>query len=173
MLKKFLFIFIASFYFVGCTATINPQIEQSRTKQLYSLLIKYNPQVSRSEAMQLSKTAISYSRALAIKYKANTTPLIHNALVNAGLRDRGLCFQWSDDLQSKLNQYGFTTMTIHAIGANINRYNEHNALVVLPIGSQDLKRGVLLDPWRKSGELLFMPITKDTKYQWIFRRNRV
>jgi len=173
MFRKFLFIFVTSFYFVGCTATIDPKIELSRTQQLYALLIKYNPKVSRSEAMQLSKTAITYSRTLALKYNANTTPLIHNALVNMKLRDRGLCFQWADDLQSKLNQYGFKTMKIHAIGANVNRYDEHNALVVLPIGSRDLKQGVLLDPWRRSGELLFMPITEDTKYKWDFRANRV
>lgn len=154
----------------GCTPTIvSPKAEQTKTNQLYLMVIKSNPQASKNEAMNLSKTAVSYSRALAKKYKVNTTPLIHNAMVNMGMRDRGLCFQWSDDLIAELSAYGFKTITVRHVGANINKFNEHNALVALPFGSTNLNQGILLDPWRHSGDLLFMPIKNDTKYKWSIR----
>lgn len=173
MLKKLLFI-ILSLYTTACTSTVvNPQVEQLRTKQLYTMIIKYNPEVSKSEARLLSQTSINYSRTLAKRYNVTTTPRMHNAMVNAGFRDRGLCFQWADDLEGKLDQYGFKTMTILPVAANINKLSEHNAIVVLPRNSNDLSQGVLLDPWRHSGELLFMPIQDDKKYNWGIRRRKI
>ncbi len=129
--------------------------------------------IAQKEAKVLSNEAITYSRKLSKHYGTTTTPLFHNFLVNIGIKDRGLCHHWSDDLYLYLRKFNFKTIKIKPVGAYIGSYwQEHNALVALPINSNDIKKGILLDPWRGSGKLYFSPIEKDPEYSWKIREDR-
>lgn len=137
------------------------------------MLLRTQPHISHAEAKRLSHTAIDYSRGLAKTYNVTTPPLVHNFLVNVGAKDRGLCYQWGDDLQRHLQNQHYRTVQFKPVGAFIGSYwREHNAVVALPKGAKDLRRGVLLDAWRNSGELYFVPINNDPEYHWQIRYDR-
>ena len=131
--------------------------------------------VNRHEADTLAREALRFSRTLAERYRVTTSPWVHNFLVNIHLKDRGLCYQWADDLLNDLTRLHSKTLRILPIGSNIGSYwTEHNALVVLPSHRViPLAHGILLDPWRDSGKLFFVPVGKDSKYQWQVRWERL
>jgi hypothetical protein len=149
----------------------NPVQEQHLTQMLQEL----DPSVDPLEAHRMAHEAIVFSRTLAVRYHVDTSPWVHNLLVNVHLRDRGLCYQWADDLYRHLTALHLHTLALYPIGANIGNYlAEHNALAVLPTRhAATLEYGTLLDPWRRSGDLLFMPVGEDTKYRWRVRPERV
>ncbi len=162
---------ISLFAVTACTTHISPDMSVSDQKKLYRMLTKSG--IDAKEARVLSAEAITQSIKLADKYGVTTPPLFHNFLVNIRAKQRGLCYQWSDDLYSHLKRFRFRTVSIRPVGANIGSYwTEHNALVALPAGSRSLDKGVLLDPWRRSGRLYFVPIAQDPEYRWVIRTDR-
>jgi len=129
--------------------------------------------INHDEASRVAKEAISYSLVLKRKYRANTTPLVHNFLVNVGIKDRGLCYEWSDDLYARLTRLQLKTIRLMPVGSHIGSYwSEHNALVILPNKPYSLKNAVLLDPWRDSGLLYFDFVVNDKSYSWKIRHDR-
>ena len=158
---------------IGCTPKFTPTRQQKQQSKLTTLLIQTQPQINHSEASTLAHEAIVYSQKLASQYQVSTPPLLHNFLVNIRLKDRGLCYQWSDDLYRHLQQFHFKSIRLLPVGAYIGSYwREHNAIVVLPAHSNHLKEGILLDAWRASGKLYFIPITQDPDYHWQIRTDR-
>ena len=157
----------------ACSPHFNPVPVSTQEHALYTQLSKTVKGIDAAEARHLSKEAILYSRELATQYKVSTPPLVHNFLVNVGMKERGLCYQWSDDLYAHLQSFHFRSIQLKPVGANIKKYwSEHNALVVLPKHDDTMRYGVLLDPWRGSGRLYFVPILKDPEYKWRIRTDR-
>jgi len=71
-----------------------------------------------------------------------------------------------------LSQKKYASFEFHLMGANIGEYlYEHNVLVVVARGGT-AEEGVIIDPWRDSGDLYFAKVSEDTKYQWKHRGNR-
>jgi len=168
----------------GCTPDL-PLPSTKEEEHLARMLTDMDASIDAREAHQLAHEAITYSYTLAKRYRVTTPPWIHNFLVNVHLRNRGLCYQWADDLYAHLTALHLTTLTLYPVGANIGRYlTEHNALVVLPpvqtAGTTNPDHrvpnpydGILLDPWRHSGDLFFTPVGKDKKYHWTIRWTRL
>jgi len=160
-------------FFLSCAPHFDPQTLPKEQQKLTRMLSAAHPGIDPAEARKVAGESIRYSRILAKRYRVASPPLIHNFLTNVGLRERGLCYQWSDDLYRHLRKFHFRTLHFKPVGAHIGSYwREHNALVVLPTGSHDLHRGILLDPWRASGKLYFVPILKDPAYHWKIRTDR-
>ena len=157
----------------ACTPHFTSSSTRAQEQALSLMLLDTLPQISHNEARKLSREAIRYSRELALRYKITTAPLVHNFLVNVGIKNRGLCYQWSDDLYAHLQKLHLRSIQLRPVGANIGKYwTEHNALVVLPAHDTHLDHGVLLDPWRHAGVLYFVPISKDPVYHWQIRTDR-
>jgi len=58
------------------------------------------------------------------------------------------------------------------VGANIGEYwSEHNSLVIVAKGML-IEEGIIIDPWRKGGELYFSKVKDDKKYIWQHRPSR-
>ena len=91
--------------------------------------------------------------------------IFHNVLVNLGLRKRGLCFQWADDLSAKLESLELRTLQVRRGAARLETRREHSS-VVLTAPGQAFDRGIVLDAWRHSGRLYWGPVQED-KYPWI------
>ncbi len=160
-------------FLTACAPHFDPSSTTTQEHTLYIQLKKTVKGIDAAEARRLSREAILYSRKLATKYKVSTPPLVHNFLVNVGMKERGLCYQWSDDLYAHLHSFHFQSIQLKPVGANIKKYwSEHNALVVLPRNDDTMHYGVLLDPWRDSGTLYFVPILKDPAYTWRIRTDR-
>jgi hypothetical protein len=89
----------------------------------------------------------------------------HNVLVNSGVRKRGLCYQWSDDLSAKLDSLHLNNLQVRRGVARLETRREHSS-VVLTAPGQAFDQGIVLDAWRHSGRLYWGPVKAD-KYPWI------
>jgi hypothetical protein len=124
-----------------------------------------SPAVAPAEATLAAETAYSYSAELAKEYRVVRPAILHNVLVNLGVRKRGLCFQWADDLSAKLESLHLRTLRVRRGVARLETRREHSA-VVLTAPGQAFDQGIVLDAWRHSGRLCWRPVNED-KYPWI------
>ncbi len=128
-------------------------------------LAALNGHTDSAEAEQLAETAISYSYYLAGEYRLVRPPILHNLLVRIGLRDRGLCYQWTEDLMKRLYLLELKNFQLHwGVAYRGSELREHNTVVVTAPG-QPFAEGIVLDPWRNSGELYWSRVKKDS-YPW-------
>jgi len=171
MHRHFFRFIVLSFLLVGCVVTPK-QVSQSQIEKLSVLLYALDRTVHHQESTQLSRDIFQKTSTLTKEFELTSPPLWHNFLVNVGLRKKGLCFHWSDSLYLYLKQRGYTHYDFHLVGANVGEYfSEHNALVIVPKGMK-IEDGVIIDPWRDSGELYFSKVKEDKKYIWSHRTDR-
>ena len=79
------------------------------------------------EADRAARIAYSHTAQLAQEYQITDPPLIHNAKVNKGLRPRGLCWHWAEDIERRLLQENFQTLTLHRAIANADNPFPHRS----------------------------------------------
>lgn len=125
--------------------------------------------VDTAEADRAARVAIGYSGRLAQEYGVTDPPLIHNTKVNLGLRPRGLCYHWADDLEARLRQEAFETLTLHRAIANSNNLRIEHSTVILSRRGDPMERGIVLDPWRDGGDLYWSTVAGDQSYRWLPR----
>lgn len=129
-----------------------------------------SPQVDPEEAQRAAQLAYDHTHHLALQYRITDPPLIHNAKVNAGLRPRGLCYHWAEDMERRLDAEGFATLDMKRAIANADNpiLIEHSTAVITAKGAP-MSAGIVLDPWRKGGTLFWSPVSADTRYPWVPR----
>jgi hypothetical protein len=122
---------------------------------------------SKAEANAIAYDAVVYPMILANQYNLVYPPQLQNMLVNGKRRDRGLCWQWADDMTAHMEKKNLQTFDLVRGTANRKLKNEHNSLVVVAKGAS-FYTGILLDPWRNSGELYWEKVTQDEdpQYTW-------
>jgi len=163
-----LFLFVSLFF--GCSVKLPTlQEKQSEAERLSHLLVSLSRDIDRSEAKDLAKSSIDYSYELSHRYKVIASPWLQNTLVNMGIKKRGLCYEWAEDLLKFLVKKNYQTFTFHTVTANEAYMNEHNALSVSKRGGS-IAESIVLDAWRNSGKLYFTELKKDAKYEWKERR---
>lgn len=160
-----------AFLLAGCAVTPS-SVSQDKVARLSLLFQSLGSEIPRSEAKQLSQDIFRKTQLLTKEFELTSPPVFHNFLVNVGLREKGLCYHWSDTLYEYLSGKEYESFEFHLVGANIGEYfYEHNALVVVAKGG-DVQEGVIIDPWRDSGELYFSTLKSDLKYKWKHRPER-
>lgn len=171
-MHKFFFKYIAIvLLLVGCSATA-PSVNESDVERLAKLLTTLDTCIDTKKAKQLSKDIFLKTKALAQEFELTSPPQFHNFLITIGLREKGLCYHWSDALYAYLSQQQYSSFEFHLVGANIGSYwREHNA-VVITVEGMDISEGILIDPWRNSGKLYFSKVKDDKQYKWYHRPNR-
>jgi hypothetical protein len=92
-------------------------------------------------------------------------PGVQNLLVNMGARKGGLCFQWATELLVRLDALKLQTLEPHWAESFANTSGEHNVIVVTARG-QPFEKGILLDNWRYSGQLVWTQVAMDPEYHW-------
>ena len=170
LVRLILICFVFCFSFIGCSVK-KPSLSRvnQNIDKLNSLIVGLSPSVSKNEALDFSTSSINYSLKLSNEYQAISSPWLQNTLVNIGIKKRGLCYEWAEDLLKYLVNRHYETLEFHAVGANIGYMNEHNALSVSAKG-MGIENSILLDAWRNSGDLYFQKIQEDKKYEWRERR---
>ncbi|MFK7837775.1 MAG: hypothetical protein AB8B60_16320 [Sulfitobacter sp.] len=130
-------------------------------------LHRLSPQVDGTEAQRAAQLSYATTHQLAVAYQITDSPLIHNALVNAGRKPRGLCYHWAEDLEARLKAEGFETLEITRAIANSDSaiLIDHSTAVITAKGAT-MHQGVVIDPWRYGGKLFWSPIAQDTRYDW-------
>ena len=137
----------------------------NKIKQLEQELIGLSTRVDTAEARILAETAVRESAVLAEEYQLVRPAVAHNLLVVFGIRERGLCYHWTEDLMSKLQALGLKSFQLHwGVAYRGSELREHNCVVVNAKG-QRFAKGIVLDPWRNSGNLFWAQVAKD-RYPW-------
>jgi hypothetical protein len=128
-------------------------------------LATLNQQANLIEARQVAETAITYSYQLAEEYQLVRPAVLHNVLIRVGLKDRGLCYHWTEDLLKQLQSLELRTYQLYwGVAHRGSELREHNSVVITARG-QAFKKGMVLDPWRNSGDL-YWALIKTDRYPW-------
>ena len=163
----------ANVYYPGKESTDPTSFEQQANAQAYWENVKrlerelnsLGPAVDPIEARQVAETAIRESAILAEQYQLVRPAVAHNLLIVMGMKERGLCYQWTEDLMERLQALELTSFELHwAVAYPGSNLREHNC-VVITVKGQPFFKGILFDPWRHSGNLYWTPVVKDT-YPW-------
>lgn len=176
-MRRVFFLFVVTLFLAGCTSVhYNTLHEQSDTAPIESLG-KMLEEISKDkqESKELATLAVTYSKVLANRYNLVSPPSYHNFLVNSGEREKGLCYDFVDDLMVEIRSRHFKSFQFKWGRANADALNEHNVIVVLSKGVP-FGDGVVLDAWRHSGKLYFVKVKDDPKYrfrEWIEGDKRV
>ncbi len=141
---------------------------QAEMDELAEAILALSPGVDPEEARRAARVAYVSTQEQAIAYEITARPLVHNMMVNSGVKKRGLCYQWADDLEARMAKERFQTLSLHR--AIANAYNpiliEHSTLIISAKGA-GMNQGIVLDPWRKGGVLTWVPVLKDKRYTWV------
>lgn len=166
---KYIITILLSILFFGCTAS-NIQIKkEDKNNDLKMLLFSLNDKVDKKEAKTLSNEMFKQANFLKESYALVSPPLFHNFLVNIGVKEKGYCWHFAQDMLKHAKSLKLKSFDYYYGGANIGDYwKEHNTLVVTCKGCK-FEDGIVLDPWRNSGELFYSKMKKDKEYVWFQR----
>jgi hypothetical protein len=144
---------------------LNDAVYSEKVGALQDDLTDLNRQANKFEARQVAETAITYSSYLAEVYELVRPAVLHNVLVRMSIKERGLCYHWTEDLMKQLKSLDLKTYQLHwAVAYRGSELREHNS-VVITATDQAFENGMVLDPWRNSGNL-YWDLIKSDKYPW-------
>lgn len=151
---------------IGATGCVHypPAASPAQITSLQQALLRLGTDVTESDAKIVAALAYDYPRDLARTYRLVRPPLWHNLLINLRLKKRGLCYQWAEDLGAKLISVRPASLEFHWGVAQEGKMWEHNTVVVTA-RHQAFDAGLFLDPWRRSGSLVWGTVAHDS-YAW-------
>lgn len=148
----------------GCAA--EPTFDENSVDKLAVEIQRLGPSVNPEEAERAARIAHDYSLQLAQEYNVTDSAIVHNAKIYQGYRERGLCNHWTEDLNRRLKQEGFRTLTLHwAVSPPTDFRIIHHSVIISKRGDT-LDDGIILDPWRYSGPLFWSKPQDDKRYDW-------
>ncbi|MDH3632102.1 MAG: hypothetical protein OER98_13355 [Gammaproteobacteria bacterium] len=156
----------------GCASSgpqldLPPIVEKQRIRDLNHAILNLGDNIDASEAQRAASISIRYSHELARQYEITSSPIMHNLLVNLGLKSRGLCVDWTTDLLTRLKQERFYSLDFHWAIANYETtFSLEHSTVVVSARGNSIRQGLVLDPWRNSGALFWAPTLEDSGYAW-------
>jgi hypothetical protein len=136
-----------------------------QAEKLAAEIMALSPVIQRQEAYDFALAAVETSAALGKKYEVRLRPWLHNGSILLGLKERGLCYEYAADLYTSLKTVKTVHLRLLYVAANQGKLNEHHAVTVI---AQDApwNSGLILDAWRRNGNLHFGPLQQDS-YPWI------
>ena len=158
---------IRSLFFVfGFLLLVTPAWanDERSIKDLTKALVALAPDVDPAEAQSLSLTAHTKARSLKKEYRVVLNPEFTVFLYNIGMRKRGWCGHWAQDIGAELKELKLKTLVLHWGEAYPNTTSENNALVVTA-RNQPFQDGIIIDGWRRAGRLFWCPVLKDDEYE--------
>lgn len=164
--------------FAGCAAPVPESVSsQSKVTALARAIRSLDPSIDPHEAERAADISINYPLVLRRQYGVTDPPLIHNTKVNMGTRPRGLCWHWADDLEARLAAEGFRTLDLHRAIANATSLLIDHSTVIISAKGAPMEDGIVLDGWRRGGDLFWSLVPEDPRYKWerradVFARRR-
>src|SRR5215471_2271364 len=143
-----------------------PAKESAKAEELANQFARLSRRVDPNEAKLLAECAYATVARLRQEYRMFGTPIFNNFLVYHGLRKRGYCYQWTEDLLLGLDTLKLKTLELHWGESRAGTWMENNCLVVTAQG-QPFDRGMILDCWRHFGHLRWnlVPSDEDRYYE--------
>lgn len=117
----------------------------------------------RHEAGLLAYTAIEKTVKLQKEYGIHTFPIVHNLLIDVGLKKRGACKHWAEDLLKSFDAISHPHFTSYWGEAHPGNILEHNVAVLAPVGGF-FGHGILIDPWRTAGKPFWAKVSDDSPH---------
>ena len=137
-----------------------PKSDSAKAEALANQLAALSPRVNLEEATLLAQCAYATVSKLRREYRMFGTPIFNNFLIYHGIRKRGYCFQWSEDLLVALDALKLISLELHWGEYDPGTWRENNCIVVTTPG-QPFNRGIMLECWRHLGHLYFGPVVSD------------
>jgi hypothetical protein len=137
-----------------------PKNDPANAEALANKLASLSPRVDRNEAKRLADCAYATVTRLRREYRMFGTPIFNNFLVYHGLRKRGYCYHWMEDLLLALDALKLKTLDLHWGETYAGNWRENNCLVVTAKG-QPFDHGIMLESWRHLGHLRWHPVLSD------------
>jgi hypothetical protein len=125
-----------------------------------------SPSVDPAEAARAAALSYSHTAALALEYEITDPPLLHNFKVNRGIKPRGLCWHWAEDMETRLKAENFQTLDLHRAIANHDNSRIDHSTAIISAKGDTMFDGVVVDPWRKGGTLTWVKVLEDKRYRW-------
>jgi hypothetical protein len=148
---------------LGDTAVLTREAEVAA---LRDAILALGPGVDPEEAARAAQVAYDYTDVLVREYEIVDPPIIHNMKVNAGLKPRGLCWHWAEDIERRLKAENFETLQLHRAIANADRaFRIDHSTTIISRRGDSMFEGIVIDPWRTGGDLVWARTTED-KYPW-------
>ncbi len=149
----------------ACTHVTAPEDVTSEIEGLAQAIDALSKDVSPTDASQTSSLLINTAIELADEYDMASPPKYHNLLVHMGIRERGLCCHWAEDLLTKLRELPTSSLKFDWLVARQGvALREHSTVVVYAADSTWAK-GIVFDPWRKAGVPHWTNVAGD-EYPW-------
>ena len=174
------FLTLLFFFLFSCTSAKNLAIYQNKASPVSTGKYKHQKHSDKAKHLEqdlaallgyqdketalLAQAAVDGANSLTRKYRVKPPARFHNILVNLGIRDRGLCCHWTQDLLGILNELQLEKYRLFWAVANHGSLGEHNSVVVAAT-DQTFSSGIVLDAWRHAGELYWARVGSD-KYEW-------
>jgi len=137
-----------------------PARDFAKAQKLSKQFAALSPRVDPSEAKLLADYAYATVAQLRQEYRMFGTPIFNNFLVYHGLKKRGYCYQWTEDLLLALDTLKLKTLELHWGEAHAGTWMENNCVVVTA-KAQPFDRGMILDCWRHFGHLRWNLVPSD------------
>lgn len=146
-----------------------PSVAQLRAQDISALAASIralSPNVDPEEAARAARVTYEYVDQLRLEYQITDGPLRHNYKVNQGIKPRGLCWHWAADIEERLKAENFQTLDLHRAIANYDNLRLEHSTAIISAKGASMFDGIVLDPWRKGGELTWIAVRADTRYDW-------
>ncbi len=153
-----------SLHYEGDRVVFNAS-QQKKIERITAKLVALGPKTDPVEARLIAETAVRTGAELAKKYGVTMIPEFHNMLINAGMKDRGLCWQWTWDMAAALAPLKPRSFEYHWCVSDWGLRYEHNTVVVTAL-EQPYYDGVTLDPWIDSGRITCEKVAGDKLFKW-------
>ncbi|MGI3212494.1 hypothetical protein ACROSR_15410 [Roseovarius tibetensis] len=157
---------LAALVLAGCGGP-PPPAHPGEVTRLAAAIRALGPEVDPDEARRAARVAYRHTATLAREYEITDPPLIHNTKVNMGLKPAGLCWHWARDIETRLKEEQFRTLEMHRAIANAeNVFRLEHSTAIISARGDAYDAGIVLDPWRKGGQLTWVPVAEDPLYDW-------
>jgi hypothetical protein len=138
--------------------------DERSIKDLTKALVALGRDVDPAEAQAVSATAHTTARQLKRDYRVVLNPEFTVFLVNIGMRKRGWCGHWSQDIGAHLKELNLKTLVLHW-GVAFDKTSSENNCIVVTARNQRFEDGIIIDGWRRAGRLFWCPVIKDHEYE--------
>lgn len=136
-------------------------------EQLLQLLPEHERKLpaAQAEARWLADTAYKAAAAIARVNDSNFPGWAGNALVNAYLQDRGLCWHYQHDMYRELRRRKLSYFRIGCCVRDHTELTEHNCVYIAADG-EFWPQAMVLDAWMWNGRLKVDPATELDQDDW-------
>ncbi len=164
-MAKFPIIIICLLNIIGCTHSQLPAENEQAVQQLSTAITAISNSINLEDAKTVSEVLIAGTTELALNYRMVSPPSYHNLLVHMGIKQRGLCCHWAEDLHKRIQQVNQKSIKFDwVVTKHGSHLREHNSLVLYS-ANKGWQYGLIFDPWRRSGQPYWVRVGLD-KHSW-------